>query len=108
MLGRRGWIVLALMLIAPVPVVANVITDWDEKAVNFVQPGTAFPPPTAARTIAILHVAMFDAVNSIEPHYKPYKVQNGTPTSALPSFMRKYFVGAAMDVTVGFFSDAVS
>jgi len=75
MLGRRGWVVLALMLIAPVPVVANVITDWDEKAVNFVQPGTTFPPPTAARTIAILHVAMFDAVNSIEPHYKPYKVQ---------------------------------
>ena len=75
MLGRRGWVVLALMLIAPVPVVANVITDWDEKAVNFVQPGTTFPPPTAARTIPILHVAMFDAVNSIEPHYKPYKVQ---------------------------------
>jgi hypothetical protein len=75
MLGRRRWVVLALMLIAPVPVVANVITDWDEKALNFVQPGTAFPPPTAARTIAILHVAMFDAVNSIEPHYKPYKVQ---------------------------------
>ena len=75
MLGRRGWVVLALMLIAPMPVVANVITDWDEKAVNFVQPGTTFPPPTAARTIAILHVAMFDAVNSIEPHYKPYKVQ---------------------------------
>jgi hypothetical protein len=75
MLGRRGWVVLALMLITPVPVVANVITDWDEKAVNFVQPGTTFPPPTAARTIAILHVAMFDAVNSIEPHYKPYKVQ---------------------------------
>jgi hypothetical protein len=75
MLGRRGWVVLALMLIAPVPVVANVITDWDERAVNFVQPGTAFPPPTAARTIAILHVAMFDAVNSIEPYYKPYKVQ---------------------------------
>jgi hypothetical protein len=74
MLGRRRWVVLALMLIAPVPVVANVITDWDERAVNFVQPGTAFPPPTAARTIAILHVAMFDAVNSIEPHYKPYKV----------------------------------
>jgi hypothetical protein len=75
MLGRRRWVVLALMLIAPVPVVANVITDWDEKALNFVQPGTTFPPPTAARTIAILHVAMFDAVNSIEPHYKPYKVQ---------------------------------
>ena len=47
----------------------------DEKAVNLVQPGTVFPPPTAFRTITILHVAMFDAVNSIEARYKPYKVQ---------------------------------
>ncbi len=79
MLGRRGWIVPALLLIAPVPALANVITDWDEKAVGIVQPGTAFPPPTAFRTIAILHVAMFDAVNSIEQHYKPYKVQLPAP-----------------------------
>ena len=75
MSGRRGWIVLALLLIAPLPARANVITDWDEKAVGIVQPGTTFPPPTAFRTITILHVAMFDAVNSIEPRYKPYKVQ---------------------------------
>ena len=75
MSGRRGWIVLALLLIAPLPALANVITDWDEKAVGIVQPGTTFPPPTAFRTITILHVAMFDAVNSIEPRYKPYKVQ---------------------------------
>ena len=74
MSGRRGWIVLALLL-APAPALANVITDWDEKAVGIVQPGTSFPPPTAYRTIAILHVAMFDAVNSIEQRYKPYKVQ---------------------------------
>jgi PAP2 superfamily len=67
--------VLALLLIAPLPALANVITDWDEKAVGIVQPGTTFPPPTAFRTITILHVAMFDAVNSIEPRYKPYKVQ---------------------------------
>lgn len=66
---------LALLLIAPPPALANVITDWDEKAVNIVQPGMVPPPPTAYRTIAILHTAMFDAVNSIEPRYKPYKVQ---------------------------------
>ena len=63
------------LLLAPAPALANVITDWDEKAVGIVQPGTSFPPPTAYRTIAILHVAMFDAVNSIEQRYKPYKVQ---------------------------------
>ena len=75
MSGKRVWILLALLLVAPMPALANVITDWDEKAVSIVQPGMAFPPPTALRTITILHVAMFDAVNSIEPRYKPYKVQ---------------------------------
>ena len=75
MLGGRGWVLSALLLIAPVPALANVITDWDEKAVSVLQTGTVPPPPTAFRATAIVHVAMFDAVNSIEPRYKPYKVR---------------------------------
>jgi len=66
---------MALLLIGPVPALGNVITDWDEKAVSWVQTGTVPPPPTSFRTMAMIHVAMFDAVNSIEPRYKPYKVQ---------------------------------
>jgi hypothetical protein len=80
MLVIREWVLLALLFTAPVTAAAgNVITDWDEKAVGIVQPGMAFPPPTAFRTIAILHIAMFDAVNSIEPRYKPYKIQLPAP-----------------------------
>jgi PAP2 superfamily len=75
MSGRRGWLVLALLLMAPVPALADVITDWDEIALGIVQSGTIPPPPTAFRTMAILHTAMFDAVNSIEPRYKPHKVR---------------------------------
>ena len=75
MSGKRGWIVAALILIAPAPALANVITDWDEKAVALVQPGTVFPPHTALRTTAILHLAMFEAVNSIERRYRPYGVR---------------------------------
>jgi len=52
---------------------SNVITDWDEKAVAFVQ--KRMVPPLAYRVMAIVHVSMFDAVNSIEPIYRPYKVQ---------------------------------
>jgi hypothetical protein len=74
MLIRREWMLLALLLTAPMTAAAgNVITDWDEKAVSIVQTGTVFPPPTAFRTMAILHVAMFDSVNSIEPRYKTNK-----------------------------------
>src|ERR1700757_4223230 len=53
----------------------NVVTDWDERAVAILQPGTVRPPETAFRTMAILHLAMFDAVNSIELRYQPYKIR---------------------------------
>src|SRR5215470_6095039 len=76
MLARREWMLLGLLLTAPMTAAAgNVITDWDEKAVGIVQPGMTFPPPTVSRTMAILHVAMFDSVNSIEQRYKPYLVR---------------------------------
>jgi hypothetical protein len=58
---------------------ANVITDWDEKAVVVVTPmmaswGVSYPS-MAQRTMAMVHTAMFDAVNSIERRYRPYLVQ---------------------------------
>jgi hypothetical protein len=52
---------------------ADVITDWNEKSVAFVTPRMA--PPVAQRAVAIVHVAMFDAVNAIERRYRPYLVQ---------------------------------
>jgi len=76
MLVRREWMLSALLLMAPITAaVGNVIIDWDEKAIGVLQTGTTPPPPTAFRTMAILHVAMFDAVNSIGPHYQPYKIR---------------------------------
>ena len=63
MLGRQEWILLTL-LTAPINGAAgNVVTDWDEKAISILQTGMVPPPPTAFRAMAILHVAMFDAVN---------------------------------------------
>src|SRR5215469_17403032 len=80
MLVRREWMLSALLLVAPITAAAgNVITDWDEKAVALVQPGTVFPPPTALRTTAILHLAMFEAVNAIDGRYTPYKLQARAP-----------------------------
>ena len=57
---------------APASARANVITDWDEKAVAIVTP---MPPYTAQRVMGMVHIAMFDAVNSIERRYQPYLVQ---------------------------------
>ena len=55
------------------PVFADVITDWNEKAIALVTPRMV--PPAAQRAVAIVQVAMFDAVNSIERRYRPYLVE---------------------------------
>jgi hypothetical protein len=51
---------------------ANVVTDWDERAIILLK---AMPNYPAERIMGIVHCAMFDAVNSIEPRYRPYLVQ---------------------------------
>ena len=92
MLIRREWILFALLLAAPInTATGNVVTDWDEKAVSLVQTGTVRPPFTSHRTMAILHVAMFDAINSIEPRYKPYMVK----LSAAPDISKEAAAAAA-------------
>ena len=108
MLARREWMLLGLLLAAPIPAAANnVITDWDEKAVGIVQSGTGPPPPLGFRTMAIVHTAIFDAVNSIQPRYKPYKVRfAATPdtskeaaaAAAAAAVLIKLFPDAAADV----------
>jgi hypothetical protein len=108
MLARRGWMLLALVLTAPITAAAgNVVTDWDAKAVGIVQTGTAPPPPLGFRTMAILHSAMFDAVNSIEPRYKPHKIRlpatpdtskEATAAAAAAAVLIKLFPDAAADV----------
>ena len=64
---------------APMSASANVITDWDEKAIAVVFPtgpvAVSQQVYTAQRMMGMVHVAMFDAVNSIERRYRPYLVQ---------------------------------
>jgi hypothetical protein len=61
------------------PACANVITDWDEKAIIAVAPLASVPSPytpyAAYRMMGIVHAAMFDAVNSVERRHRPYLVQ---------------------------------
>jgi PAP2 superfamily len=59
------------------PVSADVITDWNEKAVAFVMKQRMLPPQ-AERVVASVHVAMFDAVNSVERRYRPYRLAVST------------------------------
>jgi len=61
------------------PASADAIADWNEKVLAHVL-GRNLPPPPAERIMAMVHLAMFDAVNSIERRYRPYLVQ--LPASA--------------------------
>ncbi len=69
----------AWVAIGAAPARANVITDWDEKAVAVVMPpgpgGVTQQVYTAQRMMGMVHAAMFDAVNSIEHRYRAYLVQ---------------------------------
>jgi PAP2 superfamily len=56
---------------------ANVIVEWDAKAVAVIAPAT--PAPLSQREAALVNIAMFDAVNAIERRYRPYLFE---PTAA--------------------------
>ena len=75
--------VLALMLLSPAltrVAPADVITDWNDKACAIV--AKAGPGSTGHRMIAIVQVAVFEAVNSIEPRYTPYMQKLAAPAGA--------------------------
>lgn len=74
---RKAALIVALVGL-PATATANVVTDWDSKAVALAGPGAP-----AERELAIMHLAIFDAVNSIDRRYRPYLFQLDTagPTS---------------------------
>lgn len=77
----RKLVVPALLLITPrVAAYANVVTDWDEKAMEIIQGNAPAPPPAIGpvgglRIATIMHIAIFQAVNTIDPRYEPYQGQ---------------------------------
>jgi hypothetical protein len=71
--ARLGLLLSALVGFAA-PAVADVITDWNERAVAAGYKA-GLVPPKQSRILAIVHVAMFDAVNSVAGHWTPYHVQ---------------------------------
>ena len=57
----------------PAPTRADVIIDWNTKS-DEIAAQKQVPPFNHSRGTAILHVAMFEAVNAIEGRYLPYKL----------------------------------
>src|SRR5882762_10783083 len=53
---------------------ADLVTDWNARALDAIRANRT-PPPLAARNLAILHVAIFDACNGIGQNCEPYYVK---------------------------------
>ena len=71
--NRSSLIALVVMLTAPPAAYANVVTDWDEIAVKTIQPPGPVPPISVDltfRAAALVEIAMFNAVNCIDPKYR--------------------------------------
>jgi hypothetical protein len=69
----RNVLLAATMIGAAPSAFADVITDWNENTVTFVT--SRMVPAAGQRVVAMVQVAMFDAINSIERRYRPYLVQ---------------------------------
>jgi len=79
----RACILLALGILFPSVSVADVVTDWNQSAGACVLEAKIYPF-AGTRVMAIVHTAMFDAINSIEGRYTPYKFKVSAPTGSSP------------------------
>jgi hypothetical protein len=75
-------LIAAAVLIRPA-FAADVVIDWNQKANASVLAAKVYPF-AGTRVMAIVHTAMFDAVNSIEGHYTPYKFKVPAPAGSSP------------------------
>src|SRR5688572_15614947 len=79
---------------------ADVVTDWNVVALNAGNAARLTPtgqtPALQARNLAMVHLAIFDVLNSIEPKYTPYRVQvkmpNTTSREAAASTAAHYLI----------------
>jgi len=77
---------LACFLFAAVSVLpsmsaADVVTEWNQKAGACLLEAKIYPF-AGTRVMAIVHTAMFDAINSIEGRYTPYKFKVSAPSGS--------------------------
>ena len=86
---------------APAATAGDVVTDWGARAVA-IGAEKQLPNARFTRGLAMVHVAMFEAVNAIDRRYKPYKLdlaaQKGASREAAAAT-------AAHDVLVSLFPE---
>ena len=74
----RACILLAFATFFPSAGLGDVVTEWNQQANACVLEAKIYPF-AGTRVMAIVHTSMFDAINSIEGRYTPYKFKISAP-----------------------------
>ena len=77
----RSCLTALAILFVPLLCAADAVTEWNEKTIAASAQAKQLPA-AASRTVAIVHTAMFDAINSIEGRYSPYKFKVPAPSGS--------------------------
>ena len=94
-------IALALVALAsPTVARADAVTDWNLIASNAIVVTAGQPPPVSVLHFAMVHGAVYDAVNAIDRGHRPYLVQ---PPSNPTDSKEAAAATAAFRVLVGVF-----
>jgi hypothetical protein len=73
---------------------ADVVVEWNSTALQAIW-NAATPPTRATRTLAMLGIAVYDAVDGIARHWKPYPVPGLTGRAAPGASARAAAIAAA-------------
>jgi hypothetical protein len=92
---------LALAFLAARPAYADIIMDWNGRADSLAVEQRQ-TPVNHARTLALVHVAMFEAANAIEQRYQPYRLRLVTDRNTSKELAAAV---AAHDVLVSLFPE---
>jgi hypothetical protein len=79
----------------------DMVLDWNAHAANAIVGVAGQPPPRGLIRLAMVHVAMYDAVNAIEGY--PFTAYAVTPNVILPASPEAAAATAAHDVLVALF-----
>src|SRR5262245_32269028 len=64
---------------------SNAVTEWNQQAISLaLLPGSALTSVQQARVMAIVHVAVHDAVNGITGKYETYLSPGAAPNNSSP------------------------
>ena len=87
----------AASIVAAAHAKTDPVLEWNEIMVDAV---AEQPPPFMNRFAAIMHLAVFEAVNAIEPEYEPYLGTISAPAGASADAAA---IAAAHKVLVSYF-----